>query len=115
MDILESLQYYVSSFLVDAGIVIVSSIVFAIVATIFGCLFAGIDRKISARMQGRIGPSILQPYYDVAKLFSKERVAINGSERVYVISALIFVFFAGGIFFSSIFYTWIDTYSQGGN
>lgn len=37
-------------------------------------LFEGIDRKLHARMQNRIGPPIIQPFYDLAKLFGKERI-----------------------------------------
>jgi formate hydrogenlyase subunit 4 len=40
----------------------------------FGLLYKGIDRKISAHMQGRIGPPIRQPFRDVAKLFVKENI-----------------------------------------
>jgi len=39
-----------------------------------GLLFEGIDRKVHARMQRRIGPPIIQPFYDFIKLFSKERI-----------------------------------------
>jgi len=37
-------------------------------------VFDGIDRKLHARMQRRIGPPITQPLYDFVKLFSKERI-----------------------------------------
>lgn len=40
----------------------------------FGLLFKGVDRKLSAHMQGRIGPPIRQPFRDVAKLFEKENI-----------------------------------------
>ena len=40
----------------------------------FGLLYKGIDRKISAHMQGRIGPPFRQPFRDVAKLFVKENI-----------------------------------------
>ncbi|MFH1101452.1 MAG: complex I subunit 1 family protein [Methanobacteriota archaeon] len=40
----------------------------------FGLLFKGIDRKIAAHMQGRIGPPITQPFRDVKKLFVKENI-----------------------------------------
>jgi len=50
----------------------------AILVTMFGVLFGlvfkGIDRVLSARMQARIGPRIRQPFWDVAKLFSKENI-----------------------------------------
>jgi len=41
---------------------------------IFGLFYKGIDRKLSARMQGRIGPPLRQPFLDVAKLFTKENI-----------------------------------------
>jgi formate hydrogenlyase subunit 4 len=40
----------------------------------FGLFFKGVDRKLSAHMQGRIGPPIRQPFRDVAKLFEKENI-----------------------------------------
>ena len=41
---------------------------------VFGLLYKGIDRKIFAHMQGRIGPPIRQPFRDVVKLFEKENI-----------------------------------------
>ncbi len=79
---------------------LLGSAAFAIVATILGCLLAGLDRKVTARMQGRVGPPILQPYYDVRKLFSKENAGVNSAIGTYVFWALIFTFVAGGIFFT---------------
>lgn len=40
-------------------------------APIAGGLLAGIDRKITARMHGRVGPPIVQPFYDFVKLLGK--------------------------------------------
>ena len=40
----------------------------------FGLLFKGIDRKLVAHMQGRVGPPIRQPFLDVMKLMSKENI-----------------------------------------
>lgn len=79
---------------------LIGTIVFAVVGLALGCLLAGLDRIISARMQGRVGPPLLQPYYDVRKLLGKERVSVNSSEFVYVACALFFAILAGGIFFS---------------
>ena len=79
---------------------LLASAVFAVVASVLGCLLAGLDRKITARMQGRVGPPILQPYYDVRKLFSKENAGVNSAIGTYVFWALIFTFVSGGIFFS---------------
>jgi formate hydrogenlyase subunit 4 len=46
---------------------------------IFGLLYKGIDRKLSAHMQGRIGPPIRQPFRDVVKLFTKENIVPENS------------------------------------
>lgn len=86
--------------LISILITLGASVIFAIVGTVLGCLLAGIDRIISARMQGRVGPPLLQPLYDVRKLISKDNVAVNGTIGTYVVCALIFTFIAGGIFFS---------------
>ena len=40
-------------------------------------LLDGFDRKISARMQGRRGPSVLQPFFDLKKLFEKFEICLN--------------------------------------
>lgn len=81
-------------------ITVVGCILFAVLAPVVGCLLAGLDRKISARMQGRVGPPLLQPYYDVRKLLEKDHVAVNSSEGVYITFALVFAVLAGGIFFT---------------
>ena len=80
--------------------VAIGTIAFAILGPIIGCLLDGIDRKISARMQGRVGPKILQPYWDVRKLLGKERASVNTTEGTYINAALFFALVAGGIFFS---------------
>ncbi len=80
--------------------IIIGSLLFAVIGGAIGCLLAGIDRKLSARLQGRVGPSILQPYYDVRKLLEKDRVSVNSVEGTYVTCALVFACVAGGIFFT---------------
>lgn len=80
--------------------VIIATVIFAIAAPILGCLLAGLDRIISARMQGRVGPPLLQPYYDLRKLIAKDDVSVNGVDGVYMTCALVFTAFAGGIFFA---------------
>ncbi|MHB8275668.1 MAG: NADH-quinone oxidoreductase subunit H, partial [Dermatophilaceae bacterium] len=40
---------------------------------------SGFIAKVEARLQGRRGPWILQPYYDLAKLFRKEALAPQGA------------------------------------
>ena len=51
-------------------------------------------------MQGRVGPPLLQPYYDVRKLIEKDNVSVNSTEGTYITCALVFTLLAGGIFFS---------------
>lgn len=41
---------------------------------ITGMLLCGIDRKIIAKMQKRVGPPVLQPFYDFFKLCGKETI-----------------------------------------
>lgn len=64
-----------------------------ILSPLIGGLLTGIDRVITARMQGRKGPPILQPFYDVFKLFQKEPIEVNTMHRFYVYIALIFIIF----------------------
>ena len=42
-----------------------------ILAPVLGGLVAGVDRVVTARLQSRMGPPLLQPFYDVGKLWSK--------------------------------------------
>jgi ech hydrogenase subunit B len=79
---------------------IVGFIAFILVAPIIGGLIAGIDRKITAHMQGRVGPPVLQPFYDVGKLFEKEKTVANDTQRFYVISYFVFMIFTGALFFA---------------
>jgi NADH-quinone oxidoreductase subunit H len=43
-------------------------------AGFFGLLYEGILRKLSARMQNRVGPPVWQPFLDWIKLMSKENI-----------------------------------------
>lgn len=79
--------------------VILRGLIFIIVAPFLGGLLSGIDRKITARMQGRKGPSIFQGFYDVKKLLSKQLVVVNSLQHLLVWGFLIFVIFTGVLFF----------------
>ncbi|WP_027193253.1 respiratory chain complex I subunit 1 family protein [Megalodesulfovibrio gigas] len=61
------------------------------VAPILGGLITGVDRRITARLQSRLGPPILQPFYDVAKLLGKEKLLNNSWQAfcayVYLVAA----------------------------
>ena len=75
-------------------------VLFAIAGPVVGCLLAGLDRKITARMQGRVGPPLLQPYYDVRKLIEKDDVSVNTVEGTYITFALVLTVIGGGVFFA---------------
>ena len=62
--------------------VIVTIVIFicvVVLSTIFSMLYRGIDRKLVARMQGRVGPPIIQPFRDVQKLLMKENIVPDGA------------------------------------
>jgi formate hydrogenlyase subunit 4 len=79
---------------------IVWAIVFVLVAPLIGGLISGIDRKITAHMQGRVGPSIFQSFWDVGKLFEKENAVVNETQHFYAICYVIFMAFTGALFFA---------------
>ncbi len=66
------------------------AVIAIIVAPILGGLLTGIDRKITARMQNRQGPPILQPFYDFFKLIGKQDIVVNQTQMVYVLGHLLF-------------------------
>jgi ech hydrogenase subunit B len=72
---------------------IIKILIILILAPLVGGLLAGFDRVISARMQGRQGPPVLQPFYDVLKLVQKESIEVNTMHRFFIYIALIFVAF----------------------
>ena len=76
------------------------AVLFLVGAPFLGGLVAGADRIISARMQARVGPPLLQPFYDVLKLFEK-RAMVAGTLQVFFVSCfLLFVMLTGAVFFS---------------
>lgn len=77
----------------------IAMVAYVLFAPIVGAFLAGLDRKITARMQGRKGPSIWQPFYDVKKLFNKETLIVNRTQFVYVICFLVMIVFTGALFF----------------
>jgi formate hydrogenlyase subunit 4 len=52
-------------------------------------LISGVIAHVEGRIQGRRGPRILQPYYDLAKLFRKETVVPEGSSWVFLVGPII--------------------------
>ena len=79
---------------------VIGVIAYLFLAPLLGGLLNGLDRKISARMQGRIGPSILQPFYDVRKLFSKQFIIVNPAQSFLILSYVLTLVFTGCMFFA---------------
>ncbi len=77
-----------------------TAILYVVLAPLVGGLISGLDRKISARMQGRIGPPILQPFYDVGKLFKKENLVVRRSQNMFMTFFVILSVFTGALFFA---------------
>ena len=79
---------------------VVSVIAYLLFAPFLGGLLDGVDRIISARMQGRKGPPLLQPFYDLQKLFTKQMFAVNSVQLLLNLSYLIFLAVAGCMLFA---------------
>lgn len=80
--------------------IIIFVVAYLVLAPIVGGLLAGIDRKLTARFQGRVGPPVLQPFYDVFKLFEKEGITVNKVQDFYVLCFFIYIIITGGMFFA---------------
>ena len=50
-------------------------------------------------MQGRRGPSVLQPFFDLKKLFEKEFLTANKAQLFMIRSYLVFIVLSGVLFF----------------
>ncbi len=62
-----------------------------ILSPFIGGLLIGIDRKVTARLQNRAGPPIVQPFYDALKLFGKEDKIVNKTYLVFGVAYLLTV------------------------
>ncbi len=83
--------------MITKGILVV---LYLLLAPLLGGLLEGLDRKISARMQGRVGPPLLQPFYDVKKLFNKQFIVVNKAQSFLVLSYCLTQIFTGCMFFA---------------
>ncbi len=75
-------------------------LVFLVLAPFVGGFLSGVDRKLSARLQGRYGPPLRQPFFDVLKLFQKERIVVNKFQNVNILLFFVFTVFSGALFFA---------------
>ena len=79
---------------------VVSVLAYLLLAPVVGALLDALDRRVSARMQGRQGPPLLQPFYDLKKLFSKQMIAVNSVQMLLNLSYLVFLAVAGSMLFA---------------
>ena len=54
----------------------------------FGLALKGADRRVAARLQGRVGPPLAQPFFDLVKLgFKRTMVPLTGQSRLVFLYA----------------------------
>lgn len=70
---------------------LIITIITVILSPILGCILTGLDRKITAKLQSRVGPPLLQPLYDLLKLLGKERIVVTRFQNLYAVTYLIFI------------------------
>ena len=68
---------------------------------VVGLLASWFDRKLSARLQWRVGPPWYQSFADVAKLLGKETIVVDGSAKLTFLGAP-FVGFAAVVVVSTV-------------
>jgi formate hydrogenlyase subunit 4 len=56
----------------------------------FGLALKGVDRRVAARLQGRVGPPLLQPFFDLVKLgLKRTMVPDTACETVFLAAPLV--------------------------
>ena len=56
-------------------------------AGLVGLVSTWVDRKVTARLQWRVGPPFLQPFYDIGKLLTKEVTIPSSADRTTFVLA----------------------------
>ena len=79
---------------------IVGAGLFLIFAPLLGGVIAGVDRVLTARMQSRRGPPVLQPFYDISKLWHKEKAFASPVEMIFTTGYLILIALSGALLFA---------------
>lgn len=74
---------------------IILAVAFVVLAPVLGGLLAGADRIVTARMQGRVGPPLAQPFYDVGKLFTKDVRRVNPIIEPLLVGHVVFMAITG--------------------
>jgi len=87
-------------------------VLFGLVLTaVLGLLASWVDRKVTARVQYRVGPPLLQPLVDIVKLLGKETVIPAGAHKPTFLAAPLFSF-AGVVAVSTLLWITIVQPSQ---
>lgn len=73
---------------------------YLLLAPLLGGLLVGADRIVTARMQRRVGPPLLQSFFDVFKLMGKENLVVNRFHSYYLFIYLFFKVASGVLFFA---------------
>jgi len=60
-----------------------TQIIAVLTVVLMAPLLKGVIDNLKAKVQSRWGPSILQPYYDLAKLFQKERMRTPNTSLIF--------------------------------
>lgn len=90
-------------------------ILLIVLAPVLGGLIYGIERKVRARMQRRMGPPVLQPFYDFLKLMDKRKIMVHSTHAFLGILHFVSLWFAlavlimGGDFILIIFLHLLST------
>ncbi|HMO89924.1 MAG TPA: NADH-quinone oxidoreductase subunit H [Lacibacter sp.] len=72
-------------------------ILLIVLAPVLGGLLYGFERIVKARMQRRVGPPLLQPFYDFLKLADKRRMVVHSAHAFLGIMHLVALWFALGV------------------
>jgi len=80
---------------------IIEAIIIAFLGVVIGLFYKGIDRKLAARMQARVGPPLRQPFIDFFKLMIKENIVpenavpwiFNGVPIMTLVSSISILFY----------------------
>jgi len=90
-------------------LVLIKAFIYILAAFFTGIFLMGLARKITARVQCRIGPPLLQPLYDIAKLFSKRTNISHGimmdfSIIILLAGTLLSLFFLPNPYFNRVIF-----------
>ncbi len=64
------------------------SLAAAVLSLALAPVYDGVERKVRAAIHSRIGPPVLQTWYDILKLFSKELVVPSGGSWTALVTTL---------------------------